>query len=129
VGAWRGEERAAGLAGASEHDGDLTVAALAVVNAFGDLRGAPPGDPAIGGRGESTTLVVVATNGRLTKRECLLVAQSAHDGLARALEPAHTQFDGDAAIAAATNQVDTEVEAVRLLAARATERAIREAAR
>jgi L-aminopeptidase/D-esterase-like protein len=128
VGGWRGDERPAGLAVASEEDGDVRVAALVVVNAFGDLRGAPPGDPAQGRPGENTTLAVVATNGRLAKGECLLVSQAAHTGLARALEPVHTQFDGDAALAAATNQVDTDVETVRLLAARATERAIREAA-
>jgi L-aminopeptidase/D-esterase-like protein len=128
VGRWRGDGRAAGLAAAREQDGDLVVGALAVVNAFGDLRGGPPGDPAGGVLGANTTLAVIATNARLTKGECLLVAQSAHAGFARALEPAHTQFDGDAAIAAATGEVDAHVENVRLLAARATERAIREAA-
>jgi L-aminopeptidase/D-esterase-like protein len=71
---------------------------------------------------------VVATNARLTKGDCLLVSQSAHDGLARALEPVHTQFDGDAAVAAATGAVDAHVEQVRLLAARAVEQAVREAA-
>jgi L-aminopeptidase/D-esterase-like protein len=64
----------------------------------------------------------------LSKGDCLLVAQSAHTGLARALEPVHTQFDGDAAVAAATGEVDTHVETVRLLAARAVERAVRDAA-
>jgi L-aminopeptidase/D-esterase-like protein len=130
VGGWRGEERAAGLAVAREQDGELEVGALVVVNAFGDLRGeaARPGDPAAGQLGENTTLAVVATNGRLTKGECLLVAQAAHAGLARALEPVHTQFDGDAALAAATGSVETDVEAVRLLAARAVEAAVREAA-
>ena len=130
VGRWRGEERAAGLATAREEDGELEVGALVVVNAFGDLRGEvpQPGDPSSGQVGENTTLAVVATNGRLTKGECLLVAQSAHTGIARALEPAHTQFDGDAALAASTGAVDTHVETVRLLAARAVERAVREAA-
>jgi L-aminopeptidase/D-esterase-like protein len=128
VGQWRGEERPSGLAVAMEDDGELRVGALAVVNAFGDLRGSPEGDPTTGHLGANTTLAVVATNGRLTKGECLLVAQSAHNGLARALEPAHTQFDGDAAIAAATGAVETQVETVRLLAARAVEHAVREAA-
>jgi L-aminopeptidase/D-esterase-like protein len=69
----------------------------------------------------------VATNGLLSKRDCMLVAQSAHDGLARALEPVHTQFDGDAAVAAATGAIETDVEPVRLLAARAVEDAVRAA--
>jgi L-aminopeptidase/D-esterase-like protein len=128
VGQWRGEERPSGLAVAREDGGELVVGALVVVNAFGDLRGSREGDPTAGRVGANTTLAVVATNGRLTKGECLLVAQSAHSGLARALEPVHTQFDGDAAIAAATGAVDTDVETVRLLAARAVERAVREAA-
>jgi L-aminopeptidase/D-esterase-like protein len=130
VGRWHGEGRPAGLAAARETESELIVGALAVVNAFGDIRGAAPagGAPASGRLGENTTLAVVATNGRLSKGDCLLVAQSAHTGLARALEPVHTQFDGDAAVAAATGEVDTHVETVRLLAARAVERAVREAA-
>jgi L-aminopeptidase/D-esterase-like protein len=125
VGRWRGEQRDAGLGAAREHEDELLVGALVAVNAFGDLRGSGDGDPASGRLGESTTLAVVVTNGRLTKGECFLVAQSAHTGLARALEPVHTQFDGDAAVAAATGQVDANVEQVRLLAARAVEAAIR----
>ena len=37
-----------------------------------------------------------------TKDACFLVAQSAHDGIARALRPAHTRYDGDIAYAVAT---------------------------
>jgi L-aminopeptidase/D-esterase-like protein len=130
VGRWRGEQRDAGLGSSVERHGDLVVGAVVAVNAFGDLRGAQPRDPqpAEGRPGESTTLAVVATNGKLTKGDCLLVAQSAHDGLARALEPVHTQFDGDAAVAAATGAVETHVEPVRLMAARAVEDAVRAAA-
>jgi L-aminopeptidase/D-esterase-like protein len=40
----------------------------------------------------------------------------------------HTQFDGDAAVAAATGAVEAHVESVRLLAARAVEDAVRAAA-
>jgi L-aminopeptidase/D-esterase-like protein len=131
AGATTGDGRPSGLAVAREDEGQLVVGALVVVNAFGELRDggeSPPADPAAGSLGTSTTLAVVATNGRLTKGECLLVARSAHTGLARALEPVHTQFDGDAAVAAATGEVETHVETVRVLAARAVERAIREAA-
>jgi L-aminopeptidase/D-esterase-like protein len=126
VGRWRGEARPGGLGGGVQRDGELVVGALVAVNAFGDLRGreSPPPPPAQRPL-ESTTLAVVATNGRLTKGECLLVAQSAHDGLARALEPVHTEFDGDAAVAAATGAVPTQIEAVRMLAARAVEDAVR----
>jgi L-aminopeptidase/D-esterase-like protein len=77
----------------------------------------------------NTTIGVIATNAKLDKRACLLVAQSGHDGLARALEPAHTSFDGDALVAASTGDVEITdgpvgVETVRFLAARAVEHAI-----
>jgi L-aminopeptidase/D-esterase-like protein len=67
----------------------------------------------------------VITNARLDKIGCLLTAQGAHDGLARAIVPPHTSGDGDAFIAAATGEVDAPVDVVRLLAAAAVEQAIR----
>jgi L-aminopeptidase/D-esterase-like protein len=128
VGGWRGETRPGGLGGGVQRDCDLVVGALVAVNAFGDLRGPERLEPKLPPAPfESTTLAVVATNGRLQKRDCLLVAQSAHDGLARALEPVHTEFDGDAAVAAATGTVAAHVETIRLLAARAVEDAVRAA--
>ena len=57
---------------------------------------------------------------------CLLVAQSGHDGLARALEPVHATVDGDAFVAAAVGGVGAAVDQVRLLAARAVEDAVRQ---
>lgn len=45
--------------------------------------------------GANTTLGVVATTANLTTAECKRVAIMAHDGLARAVRPAHTPFDGD----------------------------------
>jgi L-aminopeptidase/D-esterase-like protein len=83
-----------------------------------------PGPPPLF-EGGSTTLAVVATNADLAKTECLRVAQAGHDGLARAIEPAHTAFDGDAIVAASTGTLAADVEHVRLLAARAVEAAIR----
>jgi L-aminopeptidase/D-esterase-like protein len=128
VGRWRGEATPAGLGGALHSHEELIVAALVAVNAFGDLRGEERLEPLLQPPPfESTTLAVVVTNARLAKADCLLVAQSAHDGLARALEPVHTAFDGDAAIAAATGDVEAPVEPVRLLAARAVEDAVRAA--
>jgi L-aminopeptidase/D-esterase-like protein len=71
---------------------------------------------------------VVATNATLDKLGCLLMAQSAHDGLARALEPVHATVDGDAFVAAAVGGVAASVDHVRLLAARAVEDAVRRVA-
>jgi L-aminopeptidase/D-esterase-like protein len=68
---------------------------------------------------------VVATNATLSKLDCLHVAESGHVGMARALEPVHSAFDGDAVVAAATGAVDAQPEYVRVLAARAVEAAVR----
>lgn len=135
VGKWRGPDhvRPAGIGAAVERDGDLVVSALFAVNAYGDVaeRGERPPLPPIGAAtpavGENTTIGVVVTNAKLDKTGCLLVAQGGHDGLARALEPAHATVDGDAVVAAATGEIDAPVDRVRVLAARAAEAAIRSA--
>lgn len=157
VGGWRGRTHAVagGLGQASAVvDGGVTVAALAVVNAVGDvvdaagsvLAGstAPPEappfpEPVLGrapgpgrtpgpgsgssgsgpeGEGpgalESTTLAVVVTDGRLDKVGCHLVAQSAHHGLAAALRPSHTRFDGDVCFAAATGARSVALDRLRV---------------
>jgi L-aminopeptidase/D-esterase-like protein len=134
VGAWRGPDnvRPGGLGSASERHGDLVVGALVVVNAFGDpIRAGdrPPFEPAYDapfpeGPSRNTTVGVIATNARLDKVGCYLTAQSGHDGIARAIEPAHTTFDGDALVTLATGEVDAHVDIVRALAARAVEAAI-----
>ena len=120
--------RAGGIGSSSVRQGELVVGALFAVNAFGDVRGTAPHDIDFGRPSfENTTIGVVATNATLTKLECLLVAQGAHDGLARALDPVHATVDGDAVVAAATGVVEASVDVVRTLAARATEAAIRAA--
>ena len=52
--------------------------------------------------GEATTIAIVATDAALTKPQALRMAVAAHDGMARALVPAHTPLDGDLVFAAAT---------------------------
>jgi L-aminopeptidase/D-esterase-like protein len=52
--------------------------------------------------GRNTTLGIVATNATLTKAQATKIAQMAQDGLARAIWPSHTPFDGDAVFALAT---------------------------
>jgi L-aminopeptidase/D-esterase-like protein len=100
----------------------LVVAALVVVNAFGDVRDPSGGEILAGPRladgtladsvehlleasrfmrwGENTTLGIVATNARLSKPAATKVAQMAHDGLARTVSPVHTSVDGDTIFAA-----------------------------
>ena len=69
------------------------------------------------------------TDARLTKVQCHLAAQSGHDGLARALDPAHTAGDGDALVVAATGTIEHDAAApiVRSLAAYAVEAAVLDA--
>ena len=135
TGRWRGPTHVVpgGLGGATVRVGDLVVAALVAVNAYGsiDADGSGLGDvehvlpsipPAPMG---NTTIGVIATNARLDKVGCLVVAQGGHDGLGRALVPAHTRADGDALVALATGEVDAAVDHVRLLAVAAVERAVR----
>jgi L-aminopeptidase/D-esterase-like protein len=126
VGKWSGSPRPAGIGTASIRQGDLAVAALFAVNAYGDLAGAPPpAEWAAGSPFTNTTIGVVATTASLDKVGCLLVAQSAHDGLARALVPAHTSVDGDAVVAASVGLAEAPVDLVRHLAAQVTAQAIR----
>jgi L-aminopeptidase/D-esterase-like protein len=137
VAKWAGRDRArpGGLGSATVADGDLRVGALVAVNALGDRR-----DPAevrlpiaptsrFGAEPANTTIGVVATNAGLPKLACHLGAQAAHDGLARAVDPAHTAGDGDAFVVAATGELDAEVDAgaVRALVAVAVERAVLDA--
>lgn len=54
---------------------------------------------------QNTTIGIVATNARLTKREAHRLAVMAQTGLARAIYPVHTPFDGDVVFAVATGDV------------------------
>lgn len=132
----------------------LIVGAIVVVNAIGDVI-----DPATGavvagvrtadGKGladarqvirgarveppraiENTTIALVATNATLTKTEVSRVALMADDGLARAINPVHTQGDGDTVFAVATGawQGQTSASQVGMLAAEALAEAIVRAA-
>ncbi|WP_291521660.1 P1 family peptidase [Branchiibius sp. NY16-3462-2] len=132
---WRGEDRRpGGLRYAEAQVGELVVGALCAVNAFGDIDpGTGPVDlgivdallAAAPDYRSNTTIGVVVTNAALSKTDCFLVAQGAHDGLARAVTPPHTRFDGDAFVAAATGEVAAHVDVVRLLAMDAVCTAIR----
>jgi L-aminopeptidase/D-esterase-like protein len=137
---------------ASMEIGDLQVGAAAVVNAVGDilssdgsvLAGAQGTD---GGwavdenplrfiprqrelhPGTNTTLVVVATNARMSKPEVNRLAQRAHDGIAIAIRPAHTYHDGDTAFALATGTVEAEYNLVANIVVEVVSEAIRNGVR
>jgi len=143
-----------GSASVTTADG-FVVSALVVVNALGDVIDPDTGTIVAGTRtpdgrrladarllirseaglapraGEGTTLAVVATSAALTKTQATKMAQMAHDGLARAIVPVHTAYDGDVVFALATGADQRPADMVRIgaLAADATARAIVRAAR
>jgi L-aminopeptidase/D-esterase-like protein len=72
----------------------------------------------------NTVIGVVATNARLTKEEVNKVAQMAHDGIARAIRPAHTMLDGDTLFALSTGGKSVDVNIVGAYAAEVVAEAI-----
>jgi L-aminopeptidase/D-esterase-like protein len=107
----------------------LTVGAIVAVNAIGDVIDPATGKVIAGARtkdgksllgsmsaiqrgetlppmlgGTTTTIGAVATDARLDKAQATKVAQMAHDGLARTINPSHTAFDGDTIFALATGK-------------------------
>jgi len=107
------------VAGARAADGKSF---LNIMESFRAGRGvAQTGSP-----GENTTIGVVATNARFDKTQMTKIAQMAHDGLARAINPAHTPFDGDTLFAMSTGRsaVAANLVAVGALAADVVSQAI-----
>jgi L-aminopeptidase/D-esterase-like protein len=140
-----------GLGSASvQTPGGIVVAALVVVNAFGEVRNPATGNVMAGPRnpaggffdtveilvnvfgqtiaslrlGTNTTLAVVATNAALTKSAATKVAQMAHDGLARTIRPAHTMFDGDTVFALSAGDKPADTNLIGALAADVTAQAV-----
>jgi len=129
--------------------GGVTVCALTVVNALGDviaedgsiLVGARRGDAFADSQEvllampaaptftaiESTTLSVVMTDARLDKMQCGIVARMSHDGLARAINPVHTPVDGDCVFVLATGGKTSNVFQVGAAAAEAVAMSVRRA--
>ncbi|MEG2604765.1 MAG: P1 family peptidase [Clostridia bacterium] len=126
----------------------VTVGAIAAVNACGDVFDIRTGKPLASGTlpngkpvlcegllygeapvpdmlkiptttGQNTTIAVVATDASLTKAQAKRMATCAHDGLARAIRPVHTQMDGDTVFALATGRMDEDVNQIQLCAAAA----------
>jgi L-aminopeptidase/D-esterase-like protein len=120
-----------GLGSASEIlDSGITIAAVVAVNSLGSVIDEATGLPwetkleindEFGPMGKravklpkstgpvspsNTTIGVIATDAILTKAQAQKIAQMAHDGLARAIRPAHTMFDGDTIFCLATGRID-----------------------
>ena len=145
-----------GIGTASVKVGAITVGALVVVNAVGDVVDPATGSVVAGARtadgsallgsmrallrgelpaplqaGMATTIGVVATDALLTKAQANKVAQMAHDGLARSINPVHTMTDGDTLFALATGMsgLPGNVTLIGALAAEVTTAAVLRAVR
>ena len=122
VGKMFGMQRAmkGGIGSASVTVDGVTVGALIACNAVGDVLDPDTAQPLAGARtadgtrlidtrrallrgelpqsllaGTNTTIGVVATDATITKPQAHRLAVAAHDGLARSINPVHTQLDGD----------------------------------
>ncbi|MEO8155317.1 MAG: P1 family peptidase [Rhizobacter sp.] len=158
VGKLFGMQRAmkGGIGSASVSVGGITVGAIVAVNAIGDVIDPANGCLVAGARsadglhlhgstramlqgelpshmpvGAATTIGVVATDARLTKAQANKIAQMAHDGLARSINPVHTPSDGYTLFALATGEsgLTGDVTVLGTLAAEMTAHAVLRAVR
>ena len=146
-----------GIGSASLCVNGVTVAALIVCNALGDVIDPLTGQLLAGARiyadsrtlldirqaqlkghsiakpqvGSNTTIGVVATDAVLTKPQAHRLAQVAHDGLARSIRPVHTPMDGDTLFALGTGSSGQAADMMLLstLAAEVTAMAVVNAVR
>ena len=145
-----------GLGTAARHlPGGVVVGALAVVNAFGDVRDPRTGRIVAGARDPAeprrfadsaaqmqagrvkrafgvpanTTLAVVATNAAFGKVQVTKMAQMGHLGLARVIQPVHTTLDGDVVFALATGRAEADLNTVGMVGADCVAEAVLRGAR
>ena len=135
-----GEKRGRGGLGSAslKLDKNITVGALVVTNSFGNVINPQTNDIIVGNLNrddwmmpkspesflENTVLAVVATNGKLNKEEATKVAQMAQDGVARAIIPSHTTYDGDIVFAVSTGNAECDVNIIGDAAAEVVIRSI-----
>lgn len=138
----------AGLGSASIKEGDLVVSAIVVVNSFGDIYDHKTNKQIAGlydykekklldtieimkktnseikFKASNTTIGIVATNAIITKAQGNKIAEMAHNGFARSINPVHTSNDGDTIFTMGTNKVKADVNLVGILGQEAMSRAI-----
>lgn len=131
-------------------DNGIVIGALAVCNAWGDVVDVDTGKILAGTRnpkrkrsflnseaylltqtklhtrffGMDTTLCVVATNARFSREQVTKLAMMAQDGIARAIRPSHTMFDGDVVFALSAGNKKVDINIAGSIAARLVAHAI-----
>ena len=137
-----------GLGHAANKTGNLIVSALAVVNAFGDIKNPESGRIIAGAKNkngdfintekeiinqaeinlgflrENTSLIVLATNAVLNKAEANRVSMMAHSGLSRSIYPVHTLLDGDSIFTLSSNEVKADINQIGIIAADTVKKAV-----
>jgi L-aminopeptidase/D-esterase-like protein len=78
-------------------------------------------DANVGAAKGNTTLTVVVTNQKLEPRALRHLASQVHDSMARAIDPWHTENDGDSLFAVSTNEIDNPKVNVHVLSWMASE--------
>jgi L-aminopeptidase/D-esterase-like protein len=140
-----------GLGTAAYQVGDLIVGAVTAVNCLGDVVDPATGkiiagmldqdrknitgtEKALLAAAEkaertnlfkgNTTIGIVVTNAKLTKAQAKKIASMAHDGFARSIIPSHTFVDGDTIFVLGTGEVEADLNALGLLAAKAVAKSV-----
>ena len=143
-----------GIGAMAYQQNDLCVGAVVAVNCVGDVFDSKTGTIIAGARsaggsgfadseavilekynnkadlysgrnlGGNTVIGCIITNAKLTKSQAAKLASHGHNGIARAVRPAHSVFDGDTIFAMCSGEIDTTLDAVGILASRAVEQAI-----
>jgi len=140
-----------GIGSAAFQIGDLQVGAIVAVNCAGDVFDYRTNEKIAGvinydnnefisaeeilyssqlniQEGTNTTIGAIITNADFNKTELTKIAGMAHDGMARAINPIHTMFDGDSLYALGNGKVKSDINLVGTLAAKAVAEAIANAA-
>jgi L-aminopeptidase/D-esterase-like protein len=147
VGKWAGPEHImkGGVGQARLNFDDVWVHSLAVVNPVGDIvdeKGAVLAGARQNGRflaekdprqrwklfqktvEYNTVLVAVMTNARLSKQQLYYLSERAHNGIVKAVVPAHTSFDGDVVFSVATGEVETAIDFITEMTVEAVRQSI-----
>ncbi len=122
--------------------GNISVAAVVVVNAYGNVINPKDGSVIAGATDArnnkipfsraktrempmaNTTIGAIITNARLTKAQAKRVAMAAHDGLAKTIDPSHTLYDGDTLFAISTGNAKADPNLLGIRAAQTTAEAV-----
>lgn len=137
-----------GLGSATLRIGNLVVSAIVSVNSFGDIYNYENNqqiagvydyennrllntyeimkkkEKDLGFSMTNTTIGVIATNAKLNKAEANKVAEMAHNGFARSINPIHTMVDGDTIFTMSTNKVEGDLNLIGTMAAEVMSRSI-----